>query len=574
MNQSIRNIGQGTGAGRRRTIASLLLALVLTIALLASAAPVSSGGPPYLAVTSATPAANTLDVSAGANVTVVFDYAVNGATVTEDTFNVDGSLSGPVVGTYTGGGTTAITFDYTSNFEAGETVTITLTLAIEGLDGRTLEYPVTWQFVVETSYSYFTDSGQLLGDSDSNGVSLGDLDGDGDLDAFVANAYHHANRVWLNNGNGYFTDSGQLLGDSDSRGVSLGDLDGDGDLDAFVANNPANSVWRNNGDGYFTDSGQLLGISGSYGVSLGDLDGDGDIDALVGNYFGYDRVWRNNGDGYFTGGQSLGIYPSSYGVALGDLDGDGDLDALAVKWNYLNDIIWLNDGNSTFTQGQTLEGEDSNGVALGDIDEDGDLDALVIYYRGRPVFRVWLNNGNGEFYDSGQLVDLSNSSNGVALGDLDGDGDLDAFFANDGADKVWLNVRPPQYGKGYQDGLAACAATYLDTMPPSGSVHAHDNFLWTRNGKTAEVTLSGYVRDELSIARDGGGIGISSAYLLIDGTKVTLTLDPDGTFEVTRGFTCSKGTVYTVELYAADTTPAADGGPNSGLVDSTCVRVR
>ena len=64
-------------------------------------------------------------------------------------------------------------------------------------------------------------------------VALGDVDGDGDLDAFVANS-NQANRVWLNDGSGTFTDSGQSLGDSSSWAVALGDLDGDGDLDAFV----------------------------------------------------------------------------------------------------------------------------------------------------------------------------------------------------------------------------------------------------------------------------------------------------------------------------------------------------
>ena len=72
-------------------------------------------------------------------------------------------------------------------------------------------------------------------------MDLGDLDGDGDLDAFVANAQVSSgtgepNRVWLNDGDGNFSDNGQALGDSPSLGISLGDLDGDGDLDAFVAN--------------------------------------------------------------------------------------------------------------------------------------------------------------------------------------------------------------------------------------------------------------------------------------------------------------------------------------------------
>jgi hypothetical protein len=141
---------------------------------------------------------------------------------------------------------------------------------------------------------FFKDTGQNLGSSSSFGVALGDLDGDGDLDAFVANAYQ-PNKVWLNDGNGAFTDSGQSLGSSESWDVVLGDLDGDGDLDAFVANgyDGANKVWLNDGTGTFTDSGQSLGNSESYGVALGDLDGDGDLDAFVANYPQANKVYES-----------------------------------------------------------------------------------------------------------------------------------------------------------------------------------------------------------------------------------------------------------------------------------------
>ena len=66
-------------------------------------------------------------------------------------------------------------------------------------------------------------------------VTLADLDGDGDIDAFVGNE-GESDVVWLNDGAGTFTDVGQELGASDSHAVALADFDGDGDIDVFVAN--------------------------------------------------------------------------------------------------------------------------------------------------------------------------------------------------------------------------------------------------------------------------------------------------------------------------------------------------
>lgn len=65
----------------------------------------------------------------------------------------------------------------------------------------------------------------------------------------------------------------------------MGDLDGDGDIDAFLArkntSHPANGVWLNNGDRTFTAAPDQLGVNTSYDVALADLDGDQDLDAFV-----------------------------------------------------------------------------------------------------------------------------------------------------------------------------------------------------------------------------------------------------------------------------------------------------
>ena len=66
------------------------------------------------------------------------------------------------------------------------------------------------------------DSGQSLGDGAARDVELADLDGDGDLDAFVAN-FAQADRVWLGDGAGTFTDSGQDLGSGRGFEVALAD---------------------------------------------------------------------------------------------------------------------------------------------------------------------------------------------------------------------------------------------------------------------------------------------------------------------------------------------------------------
>ncbi|MFC2036290.1 FG-GAP-like repeat-containing protein, partial [Chloroflexota bacterium] len=395
-----------------------------------------------LSVSTRTPAANALDIIKTSDIEVHFNNSINGTTVNENTFSVDGSISGKVSGTYSGGGTANITFNPSSDFKVGETITVTLTTGIQGVGGGTLSNTITWQFVVDVpdGYAYFANNGQTLGNSLTYGVSLGDVDGDGDLDAFATN-YSQGNKVWLNNGSGNFTDSGQSLGSLLSYDVSLEDLDGDGDLDAFVSNNAqADKVWLNNGSGNFTDSGQSLGSSNSRVVSLGDVDGDGDLDTFVSNGSNQaNKVWLNNGSGNFTdSGQSLGS-STTYGVSLGDVDGDGDLDAFTTNYAQGNNV-WLNNGSGNFTDsGQSLGSANSYTSSLKDLDGDGDLDAFVANYLG-DANKVWLNNGSGNFTDSGQSLGSSDSF-GVAMGDFDGDGNLDAFVANynNQANKVWLN---------------------------------------------------------------------------------------------------------------------------------------
>lgn len=271
-------------------------------------------------------------------------------------------------------------------------------------------------------------------------VALGDLNNDGRVDIFLAGGgdnVSNANSVYLNVGSWDFSRRWQL-GDAKSRGVALGDLNGDGRLDAFVANGDSpNKVWMNWSNDLFTTTAQLFPTELSYDVELGDLDTDGDLDAFVTND-GANSVWLNNGGAHFTSGQSLGTSLSRR-VALGDLDGDGDLDAFVAEEG--PNTVWLNDGSGTFSDSaQSLGDDTSYDVALGDLDGDGDLDAVVA---NQGPNAVWRNDGSGTFSAGGVVFDDINSGS-IALGDIDNDGDLDIFIGNQDpaaeTNQLWINL--------------------------------------------------------------------------------------------------------------------------------------
>lgn len=119
-----------------------------------------------------------------------------------------------------------------------------------------------------------------------------------------------------------------------------------------------------------------------------------------------------------------------------------------------------------------------------------------------------------------------------------------------------------------------------DVRHPTGAVHAHDNILWPPNNRWRRVVFTGYVIDELSMSRDGEGIGVSRAFLKIDEKRWIILrnrnidrLDRNGKFRIVRWLRAKKGKVYRVRLYAADTVSEEYGGANAGWVDSTYVRV-
>ncbi len=292
-----------------------------------------------------------------------------------------------------------------------------------------LENPSVW---LNDGFGRFSRVEQSLSIVRAFDIRLGDLDGDGDYDAFIA--MDGPNCIGLNDGRGTFVDSEHQLGHSISRCLELLDVDLDGDLDAFIGNDKSpNKIWLNDGRGIFVDSGQRLGEGSSRWADSGDLNHDGYPDVIIASRSEGCQVWMNQGDGRFSiNGQSL---PGGIKVSLGDLDGDNDLDAWLVrKYRLIPDdrILW-NDGSGYFIDNGTSY-ENTSGT-LGDFDGDSDLD--VWYIRGDGVGGMY-NDGSGKFELALKMVSGERTLH-CALGELNGDGRLDVWAAGARKSEVWIN---------------------------------------------------------------------------------------------------------------------------------------
>jgi hypothetical protein len=292
----------------------------------------------------------------------------------------------------------------------------------------------------------------------SRDLAMADFNGDTFLDVFVVNR-DQDNSLYFGDGAGGFTKDisiNPLVNDGarNGRGVAVGDIDGDTDIDVFVCNSfgQPNLLYRNNGNGFFTKvtTGTVVTeTDNSRHAVFFDMDGDLDLDLFVTNWNGQDNdLYRNDGAGNFAkisdlGNDAVNDGGVSYDCSVGDIDGDLDLDLFvtnhggAVGGSGDVNFLYLNDGSGGFTRvtdptnAVVTDVANSLGCAFGDMNGDGDIDLYVANDESERN-SYYQNDGTGKFIavQSGPLVVDMGSSISVELFDIDGKHGLDLFVAN------------------------------------------------------------------------------------------------------------------------------------------------
>jgi len=333
------------------------------------------------------------------------------------------------------------------------------------------------------------DKPHLL-ESGGSGLALFDYDNDGDLDLYMVNGWRlegsevveeGRNELYRNRGDGNFDPVTDRSGTGDrgwGTGVMVGDVDGDGQQDLFVANFGHDVLFRNLGDGTFEAMEDGPSIEGwSTGALLFDADADGDLDLYLAGYvdctleevleakpkllweglqvmlgpFGLEglenRYFQNGGRGDFvdrteeSGLEDTGLF-YSFAVTAVDLDDDLDFDIYVANDSNPN-YVYSNDGKGQFREvglwsGAALDrmgnAQAGMGLAVGDLDNDGLVEILVTNFHS-DVSTMYRNLGDILFEDITETLALReatypNLSWGASLADFDHDGRLDLFIAN------------------------------------------------------------------------------------------------------------------------------------------------
>jgi hypothetical protein len=314
----------------------------------------------------------------------------------------------------------------------------------------------------------------------SASVSLGDIDGDGDLDIILAKGRHWPlhNLILRNDGRGRFRT--EALGQTPDRTYSaaLADLDGDGDLDIVVSNDQPDKklVYRNDGKGHFS----LIGTFGDPAwstryITLADLNGDNRPDILVANRSSSPAnprrsfVCLNDGNAAFPKCDPLPTQSATTIVAA-DLDGDGFADLLIPHRDGGQSLVFWNDGKANFGTPTPFGPAHSAIRAAAAADLDADRRPEVVVGDENDGLFLFQNIGKRRFAPAARLGDSADSPYSIAIADMDRDGRPDVVVGNmRNPGSVFYNLGELRFGEvRWGDGKGAVYGLALGDLNGDG----------------------------------------------------------------------------------------------------------
>jgi hypothetical protein len=306
------------------------------------------------------------------------------------------------------------------------------------------------------------------------GVSIGDVDGDGRPDVFLART-EGCNALYRNLGGWKFENIAKTAGveacDRYSTGTALADVDGDGDLDlVLLATTGPNAIFVNDGKGRFTERRDLgldsLGNGGTT-VAMADVDGDGHLDMYVANYRAFSiedsippqqrsfaQVVRKTAAGNYEviperrNEYRVVMRPDMGGLKMTSRGAPDDFYRFA---NGRFERVPFNSATFRDTAGKPLAEEQESfglGARFADLDGDGAPDLYVVN-DFEDTDELWINDGKGGFRLAGWKTQrqMSNSAMGIDVGDVNGDGLPDLFevdmLANDRRARTQIPTHTP-----------------------------------------------------------------------------------------------------------------------------------
>ena len=357
--------------------------------------------------------------------------------------------------------------------------------------------PDTWnRLYINDGSGNFTDATEEWGlpsQGYSQGIGIGDFDGDGWTDLYLA-VYEGRDMLLRNTGERFVDVTAESGLDPEGWSITGGffDFDNDGDLDLWIVRfvdydhrtaapcfhqgavsycTPTISdgihdrLLRNDGTGHFTDISEEAGLSKipnkDLALVIGDIDLDGDQDVYIANDISANLLWINEGDGTFTevghlAGVALGgtgAEEAGMGADMSDIGGNGRFDLASTNFIDEPTSIYLQREELLFAEsadrigvGATSRSRLSWGIDFFDADNDGDEDLLVanghVFHNAKVLsdnvgfeqINTLYENRDGQFVDitevAGSALADRALSRGLATGDLDGDGRLDFVVVN------------------------------------------------------------------------------------------------------------------------------------------------